>query len=192
MTSPTNLIVQVAEVLERLVIPYHVGGSVASSAHGMYRASADADFVIDPTAEQMEALARALEPEFYVSRPSVAEALSRRTMFNAIHEATSFKIDFFVKGPGPFDAEELRRSIRQLVGVDGTRAVYIKSAEDTILRKLDWYRRGGEVSERQWQDVLSILAAMEGQLDEQHLEQWARELGVSDLLARARRAADEL
>jgi hypothetical protein len=86
----------------------------------------------------------------------------------------------------------LQRSIRQAVGVEGTHTVLIKSPEDTILRKLDWYRRGGEVSERQWQDVLSILAAMCGQLDEPYLDRWAGELGVADLLARARRETEGL
>ncbi|TMQ70198.1 MAG: hypothetical protein E6K81_13225 [Candidatus Eisenbacteria bacterium] len=192
MTLPTEFLVYIAEVLERLGIPYHVGGSVASSAHGMYRASADIDVVIDPSAEQLEALGRALETDFYVSRPAMAEALSHRSTFNAIHEQTSFKIDFFIKGATPFDAEELRRSIRQAVGDEQGHSVLLKSPEDTILRKLEWFRRGGEVSERQWQDVLSILAAGRGQLDEAHLERWSRDLGVTDLLERARREVADL
>jgi hypothetical protein len=192
VTLPTELIVVVAGMLERLGIPYHVGGSVASSAHGMYRASADVDIVIDPTPAQLKALARSLEPDFYVSRSAVAEALAGRTMFNAIHAATSFKVDFFVRGSGAFDAEELRRSVRQPLGPVGAQSILIKSAEDTILRKLEWYRRGGEVSERQWTDVLSILAAMRGQLDDAHLDRWASELNVSDLLARARGETEDL
>ncbi|MBI1799799.1 MAG: nucleotidyl transferase AbiEii/AbiGii toxin family protein [Candidatus Eisenbacteria bacterium] len=192
MTLPTEFLVYIAELLERLGIPYHVGGSVASSAHGMYRASADVDFVIDPSADQLEALARAMESEFYVSRPAMAEALSQRGTFNSIHDRTSFKIDFFIKGATPFDAEELRRSVRQVVGDERAHTVLLKSPEDTILRKLDWFRRGGEVSERQWQDVLSILAAARGQLDEAHLDRWSRELGVADLLDRARREVVDL
>jgi hypothetical protein len=192
VTLPTEFLVYVAELLERLGIPYHVGGSIASSAHGMYRASADIDFVIDPTGDQLEALARALEPEFYVSRSAMAEALSGRSMFNAIHDQTSFKIDFFIKGAAPFDAEELRRSIRQVVGDDQGHAVLLKSPEDTILRKLEWFRRGGEVSDRQRRDVHSILAAARGKLDETYLDRWARELGITDLLERARREVADL
>jgi hypothetical protein len=192
VTLPTEFLLYVAELLERLGIPYHVGGSIASSAHGMYRASADIDFVIDPTTIQLEALARALEPGFYVSRSAMAEALSSRSTFNAIHDETSFKIDFFIKGTAPFDAEELRRSIRQEVGGERGHAVLLKSPEDTVLRKLEWFRRGGEVSERQWQDVLSILAAARGQLDETYLERWALELGIADLLDRARKEVVDL
>ncbi len=189
---PTEFLVYIAELLERLGIPYHVGGSVASSAHGMYRASADIDFVIDPTADQLEALARAIESEFYVSRSAIAEALSNRSTFNAIHLETSFKLDFFIKGVTPFDTEELRRSIRQTIGDERGHAVFLKSPEDTILRKLEWFRRGGEVSERQWQDVLSILAAGRGQLDVEHLERWSQALGIADLLDRARREVADL
>ena len=192
MTLPTEFLVYVAELLERLGIPYHVGGSVASSAHGMYRASADIDFVIDPTSDQLEALARALDSEFYVSRSAIAEALSRRSTFNAIHDQTSFKIDFFIKGATRFDAEELRRSIRQAVGDERGHMVLLKSPEDTVLRKLEWFRRGGEVSERQWQDVLSILAAARGQLDRTYLERWSQELGIADLLDRAQNEVADL
>ncbi len=192
MTLPTEFLVYIAQLLESLSIRYHVGGSIASSAHGMYRASADIDVVIDASAAQLEALAQALEPEFYVSRTAIAEALSRHSTFNAIHDQTSFKIDFFIKGTAPFDDEELRRSITQIIGAEHGPTVMLKSPEDTILRKLEWFRRGGEASERQWQDVLSILAAAPGQLDDAHLERWALELNVTDLLDRARREVADL
>ena len=189
MTLPTDFLLHVAGLLERLGIPYHVGGSAASSAHGMYRASADVDFVIDPTRDQLDSLARLLEPDFYVSRSAMDEALSTRRSFNAIHEATSFKIDFFVKGSTPFDDEELRRSVRLDVSEAPGRSVMLKSAEDTILRKLEWFRRGGESSDRQWHDVVSVLAASREHLDGNYLGHWAAELGVTDLLERAQREA---
>lgn len=192
MTLPSEFLIFISGTLERIGIPYHVGGSVASSAHGMYRASADIDFVIDPTSEQLELLACALEAEYYLSRPAMAEAFARRSAFNAIHNVTSFKLDFFLKGTDPFDSEELRRSITQEVGSDPRHSIQIKSAEDTILRKLQWYRDGGSVSDRQWQDVLAILASMRGSLDEAHLDRWARELGVTDLLDEARRDVSDL
>lgn len=90
MTLPTEFVGYIAALLERLAIPYHVGGSVASSAHGMYRASADIDVVIDPSPAQLEALAAELDEQFYVSRSAMAEALADRGTFNAIHEVTSF------------------------------------------------------------------------------------------------------
>ena len=61
----------------------------------------------------------------------------------------------------------------------------VKTAEDTILRKLQWYRSGGEVSERQWRDVLGVLATVGENLDRGHLQRWAAKLSVADLLERA-------
>jgi hypothetical protein len=63
--------------------------------------------------------------------------------------------------------------------------VPVKSPEDTLLRKLAWYRLGGEVSERQWNDVLGVLRAQGARLDLAHLHAWGETLGVADLLARA-------
>ncbi len=59
------------------------------------------------------------------------------------------------------------------------------SAEDTILAKLEWFRAGGEVSERQWSDVVGVLRTVGPGLDQPYLLQWAGTLGVADLLERA-------
>jgi hypothetical protein len=189
---PSQFVAQVASLLEELGVPYHVGGSFASSAHGMFRASADVDFVIDPSHEQLDALASMLGRHFYLSREAMIAALEHKGTFNAIDPETSFKIDFFIKGAHPFEDEEMRRAIRQELGSGEGHSALIKSAEDTILRKLAWYRRGGDVSDRQWQDVVSILAASRGALDEVHLDRWSVQLGVDDLLARARAESGDL
>src|SRR5256885_1308825 len=62
-----------------------------------------------------------------------------------------------------------------------------KTPEDTILRKLEWYRAGGEVSEQQWRDVLGVLAVGRARLDDAYPDRWAASLQLADLLARARR-----
>ncbi len=46
---------------------------------------------------------------------------------------------------------------------------------------------GGEVSERQWNDVTSMLRILRDRLDESYLTRAAEEFGVADLLDRARR-----
>jgi hypothetical protein len=192
VTLPTEFVAHIAALLDQLGIPYQVGGSFASSAHGMYRASADADFVIDPDAAQLVSLAAALANDFYVTQSAMDEALTHRSTFNAIHNDSSFKIDFFIRGDRPFDVEELRRSVSQPLEPGSGQAVRIKSAEDTILRKLEWFRRGGEISERQWRDVLGVLAAVGKCLDDAYLDRWASELGVADLLERARGEVREI
>ena len=61
----------------------------------------------------------------------------------------------------------------------------VKSAEDTLLRKLQWYREGRMVSDRQWNDILGIVHTQESRLDLDYLHYWAGELEVSELLNRA-------
>jgi hypothetical protein len=72
-----------------------------------------------------------------------------------------------------------------LIRRDPERYVYVKTAEDIVLRKLSWYRIGGETSDRQWNDVVGITRIHGKILDREYLERWARELAVEDLLDRA-------
>jgi hypothetical protein len=51
--------------LEALGIPYMVAGSFASSHHGLPRATNDADIVVDPSPEALDALLAALAAECY-------------------------------------------------------------------------------------------------------------------------------
>ena len=181
-----ELVSHAVAILDRLGIEYVVGGSLASAAHGTPRTTADADLVIKLRADQVDALARELDGEFYVSREAMREAVRARDSFNAISLDFPFKIDFFVLGTSPFDQEEFRRRVPRELGERGQHRLLLKTPEDTILRKLLWFRAGGEVSERQWHDVLGVLAVKGDALDDAYLDRWASELGVTDLLAKAR------
>lgn len=174
---------QVLDVLEELGIPHHLGGSYASSVHGVPRQTRDADLVVDLDRRAVTRLASRLEADFFLDQERMLQAVTTRSSVNLVHLATGFKIDLFVKGDHPFDHLELSRSvIARLPGAQG-RAVRIKSAEDTVLRKLWWFQQGE--SERQWMDILGILKVQRGRLDPAYLERWARELGVEELLQRA-------
>ena len=62
------------------------------------------------------------------------------------------------------------------------------SPEDVILAKLEWYRLGGEVSERQWRDILGVIKTRASALDEVYLRKWAKDLKIGDLLEHALKA----
>jgi hypothetical protein len=184
VTTPDLLLAlgPVLEILRVLGVRHFVGGSIASSAHGVPRASIDADVVAELGPRHAAPFAAALRDAYYLSEERVRDAVSRRGSFNVIHLETMVKVDVFVSRDRPFDrrAFDRARPASPAVGSE----IPVSSAEDTILAKLEWFRRGGEVSARQWGDVIGVLRAHTA-LDEAYLQRGAAELGVGDLLARA-------
>jgi len=177
-------ITPIVEALEQLGVNYHIGGSVASSIHGIIRATIDADLVADLELKHVRPLVKLLEADYYIDEDSVRDAVKRRGSFNAIYLDTMLKVDVFIPKSRLFDQEELRRIQLQPL-IEGFRSFYVASPEGTILNKLEWYRMGGEVSDRQWNDILGVLKVQGTNLDMAYLQRWAVALKVSDLLERA-------
>jgi hypothetical protein len=180
----------VLRALRELGVRHYVGGSIASSAHGIARASVDADVIAELGSEHVEPLARALAGAYYVPEQRMRDAALRRASFNLIHLETMLKVDVFVSKGRPFDARAMERA-KPGPSVGAAGPVPIASAEDTVLAKLEWFQRGGETSERQWGDVLGVLRASGSELDRTYLREFARQLGVADLLERALAEAGE-
>ncbi len=184
LSEPIAVTLLVIDVFERLGIDYIIGGSLASARHGMARATMDSDLVADLRFEHVKLLVHQLEDAFYIDENAIRNAIERHSSFNLIHLETMFKVDVFIPKPRPFDRNQIMRGKKQIVATDPERTAKIATAEDTILAKLEWYRLGGEVSERQWRDVLSIVSVQAERLDEAYLRQQANALGVADLLKR--------
>lgn len=183
--TQTEIMLKVIEALEELDSPYLVGGSYASSAHGIARATMDIDILAAIPAKQAGALAAKLGPGFYADEGAIRNAIMAKRSFNVIHLDTMFKVDVFVSKRDPFDLKQLERRTLEVVLRDPERSAYLASPEDIILSKLRWYRKTNEKSERQWSDVLGVMSVQAGKLDLEYLKQWANELSVSDLLERA-------
>jgi hypothetical protein len=115
----------------------------------------------------------------------IADSIQQYASFNIIHRETLFKVDIFIPRPRPFLQSQLVRAQRQTFTFENEVSAKFASPEDTILSKLEWYRLGGEVSERQWRDILGVLKTRAGELDLAYLKKWANELKVNDLLERA-------
>ena len=164
---------------------HYVGGSIASSAHGVPRASIDADVVAELFAPHAAPLTAQLRGADYVPEQRVEKAIARRTSFNVIHLETMVKVDVFVSSDRPNDRRAFDR-VRS-VPVEGG-AIPVSSPEDTVLAKLEWFRRGGEVSERQWTDITGLLRTA-GTLDVPYLRESAQEIGVADLARPSRSRA---
>lgn len=177
--------------LERLGIAYYVGGSVVSSAHGIPRSTLDVDMVADLAPKHVAPLVEALQQAYYISAPAMSDAIARKSCFNLIHLATSFKVDIFVIKNRKFDRTALDRAQQRAFDDENpAEQFFLASAEDIVLSKLEWFRLGDDVSEQQWRDVIGVLKVQQNALDRPYLEKWAAELGIADLLERAWKEAD--
>lgn len=170
--------------LTRLGVRYYVGGSVASSIHGAARSTLDVDVAAVLDEPQGLQLVEALQDKYYISKEAALSAVRRRSCFNLIHLATSFKIDVFVCKDRAFDRSVLDRAAVQALGEVDSILAHVATAEDIILLKLEWYRLGNEASERQWNDLTQVTKLHGEQLDHEYLRHWAKDLGVADLLDR--------
>lgn len=183
--EPGLVTLLVTGVFEELNIPYLIGGSVAGTIHGVVRTTLDADIVAELEHQHLPQLVQKLQPEFYLDQDAVTRAVQDRGSFNLIHQATMFKVDIFVSKGRPFDQSQFARRAAQVVVTEPEQVAFVASAEDTILAKLEWFRLGDEVSDRQWRDILGVIRIQADRLDLVYLRRWATDLDVPDLLEKA-------
>jgi hypothetical protein len=179
---------RVADAIETAKGSYFVGGSLASSLQGEPRATNDVDIVLELPLGRIAEFVAALGHDFEVDVDMLRDALLHGRSCNIFYLPVVMKVDLFAMGPSAYDEIEFAR--RQRVPVRSTgETLLIKSPEDTVLRKLLWYREGGGVSERQWRDVVEVLRVSGGGMDLAYLAHWSERLGVPYLLERARSEA---
>lgn len=180
-----TVMLKVVAAFEGLGVPYFVGGSLASSVHGIARPSLDADLVAALEEEHAEPLMRALRAEFHYEPQTVWEAIRASDRFTAVHLSRMFRVDVFVATDEPYARMQLSRRQEETVSAAPERNAYFATAEDIVLAKLEWYQVAPERPERHWADVLGVLRTQGSALDRQYLGRWAGRLGLTGLLRRA-------
>jgi hypothetical protein len=193
--SDSDIIVSITpliSIFDNLRIPYFIGGSVASSAYGKARSTLDVDIVAPITMPNANRLAEALKNIYYVSEDDIKAAILRSASFNIIHLETMLKIDVFVLKKREYDQQAFERKIEDhLDEEEQNRSFFLASPEDVIINKLEWYKAGDGISERQWNDVVGVMMVQGDRLDKQYLLSWAEKLGLSDLLEKALKEASQ-
>lgn len=179
--GPLDVAHLVTVAFDALGVVSTIGGSIAASLAGEPRSTIDIDIVAALDESHVDAFVMQLQDTFYVDAAAVRRAVRTRGSVNLIHQDTQVKVGVFVAGGTPIDLQQLSR--RRRVEVGG-HTLYVHPPEDILLQKLRWYRQGGEVSDRQWRDVLAIVRIQGSRLDRTYLTSGADLLGVADLLAR--------
>lgn len=172
--SATEFLRTIATALDVAKIPFMLTGSMAAAYYGAGRATLDIDFVIDPTDAQLQLLVASLDaPSIYLSNEAATEALATRSMFNVIDTGSGWKVDLIIRKLRPFSETEFARRIP--IEFDGVR-LFVASAEDVILSKLEWAKLGA--SARQIEDVAALLRMQSVDLDHAYLDRWIAALGL--------------
>jgi hypothetical protein len=172
-----ELLRYVAGVMDRLGLRYFVTGSVASALYGEPRFTNDIDVVVDLPASCVVAFCRAFpEDEFYVSEPAARQAVEQGSQFNVIHPGSGLKVDVIVGVDTAFNRSRFAR-VRRVEPEPGL-AVSFASAEDVILKKLEYYREGG--SDKHVRDIISILKIAGPTVDRAYLADWVSRLSLDD------------
>lgn len=173
-----ELLNKVIEVLDRLGIESMLTGSWASSSHGAPRATHDIDLVVELDLAQLELLANEfLPPDYYLSPSAMRDAVRSKRMFNLLSISTGDKVDFWQLTDSPFDRSRFARRSRSKVG---DVSLFVASAEDTILAKLNWVKEYG-ASEKHLVDAIRVYEVLASTLDHEYLERWAVELQVDGI-----------
>jgi hypothetical protein len=184
--SPTDVFRRIVLHLERRGIAYMLVGSFAGTYFGLSRSTYDLDIVIEATPEQLRALVADLQADgYYAELDAALSAHRQESLFNVIDNSTGWKIDLIIRKSRPFDREEFRRRVAaKLFDIQ----LFVASAEDIILSKLEWTKLGG--SQRQIEDVAKLLTAQWETLDQTYLSTWIGELALQEQWSAAKRFAE--
>jgi hypothetical protein len=180
-----NVLQHFADALDNLGIDYAIGGSIASSIYGAVRFTEDADVTVEPFEDCAEQLYNSLQPDYYISKSAMYDALSNRGSFNVINLASAFKIDVFVRKETSYQKQITSRVRALKLSESLEKKFNVLSPEDVILMKLSWFLEGDGASQRQLQDVKGVLIVQSGKLDLKYMKKWAARLNLTALLEEA-------
>lgn len=176
---PSELLSRVADALNDLEIEYFITGSVASSAYGEYRATADVDVVARIAERHVPLLLATFRPDrYYVDEAAMRQAIRTCGQFIIIDTESAFKADIVIPNPSAFNTSRMARARRIPLGGQ-QRLYWFASPEDVILKKLEYFRDGQ--FDKHLRDVSGILKAMGDRIDRTYIENWTSQLGTTDI-----------
>ncbi len=177
-----ELLLHAAKTLDAMKVNYLVTGSLATISYGETRFTNDIDIVADFDESHIKPICQAFpDPDFYCSESAVRAAINRRFQFNVIHPTSGLKIDFMVPRDDALNRSRLSRG-KSIELDDAGNAARFASAEDAILKKLQYFQAGG--SEKHLRDIRGVLLVQGDAIDPDYMKKWAAFLKVESELAR--------
>jgi len=178
--TPEELLTEITRILKDLKIPYAITGGFAISVWGKPRYTSDIDIIVELMEKNIKPLAKklqAVDKDVYADEDMIKDALARKSEFNFIHPDTGIKVDFFVMDNSPYNKLKIKRAI--LRDMHGAKAFFV-SPEDLILSKLTWSKES--YSQKQLEDIKTVLRNTKIKLDFKYIETWAENQGTTDIL----------
>ncbi len=181
MIGPFGVLQDVIERLDKIGVDYFLVGSLASMYYSRPRFTNDIDLVVQISASKARLIEEQFPLEDYYCPPIevIRDEIIRRGSFNLIHQDTGIKVDLLLDKGTDFYLSEFTR--RKKVKLSPSFEAYIASAEDVILKKLDFYNEGR--SEKHISDIQEILASTD--VDLKYLEFWVKKMNLSEAWLKA-------
>jgi hypothetical protein len=166
-----------ANACKKADLHYVIGGSVCSGIHSIIRNTNDVDVVISRSLHKNDIVVTYLCNKFIVDEIGLEKSHLANRSFNIFHEESAIKFDLFPP-IGEFQRAQLDRAV--LVQPASAQAPFrIASLEDIIVAKLNWLHQSG--SQRQREDLLTLIAVNKEQIDRHYIELWAGRFGILKL-----------
>lgn len=167
-----ELLQKITNQLEQYQIPYMISGSVAMIAYTTPRTTRDIDIVIELGITDIGYLMEIFQKNSYIHRPSIEDAIQKKSIFNVIDFETGYKIDFVVRKNTPYRIVEFERKIRtQAFGFE----MNIVTIEDLIISKLIWIQ--DLQSDRQMEDIRNLWQSL--LVDKAYVLDWCNQLKLN-------------
>jgi len=179
--DPRHLLVNIVGILNKLRIPYLITGGMAVMVWGRPRFTADIDIIVQIQPKDINSLEKALKSisdAGYIDIDSMQRALKLFGQFNFIEGESGIKVDFYILKKTPYNLSQLKRKrIKTILGKN----IYFSSPEDLILSKALWHKES--YSDKQIEDIKSIIKISGEKLDYKYLDLWANKLDIEKILA---------
>lgn len=180
ISETAQVLNELVAVFEDLAIDYFLTGSLASGVRGEFRATNDIDVVAKIDRAKINLFVKMISVNFFAQEKSIQDAIENNKSFNIIHKEFVLKVDIFTE-INDLANEQLSRATKLKIPSSDL-SLSVATSEDIILSKLIWYKKGNQQSERQWRDILGVIAVTGLKLDNVYLFKWASKLGLVEML----------